>query len=426
MKPRHQLIFLAFLSLILIVLFITRNIWLSPLFQYISPRTAKIELIHTIIETISGLLAIISSAYTAYKGILLNRPDKVEQVELLVSTSLERFKTNLLGSKGKQIPWISRDEISSFDWSSNNHIVIIGRMKIGKTRVAVELIQRLIEDELSPDRIYDLSTSLRSYRSDSAKEYILRKLDRSLPAIFYIENLPIQYTGEALKTLTTVIGTLKGRCKYYFLITARSDQLKKEHLDWLDNNNFYTVKLSRLNESQIQELAIRAAKSLNLELEDSALPEFIEHSNGTPYHTILSLIRLSNHGNPQVDKKSAHEFTSKTLEDSWKDIRREIENIEPDSHFVFDAIASFYSAGVTPYENIIERYSKYLRVQKRGVASSLFYYRNYSTIINLLSNYDISIYGDIFNFPDAAVDDIKIEKLIACGAIGTFIERIIN
>jgi hypothetical protein len=357
---------------------------------------------------------------------LINRPEKVEQIELLAQTSLEKIRTNQLGSKGKQVSWVSREEISSFDWSNNSHVVITGRMKIGKTRVAIELIQRLIDDEFPPDRIYDLSTSLRSYGPDSAKEYILHKLDRSLPAIFYIENLPAQYSGEGLKTLTALLGALKGRCKYYILVTARSDQLKKEHQDWLDQNDFCRIKLNKLNESQIRELALKAAESLGLELKDSALSEFVEHSDGTPSQTILSLIRLSNQGNHQVYQKSAHEYASKTLEESWKNIRKEIAYIEPDSNFVFDAIATFYSASVTPYDRIIERYAKYLRAQKRRATSSLFFNRNYSVIIGLLSNYDISIQEGIFNIPDAAVEDIKIEKLRACGEIGKFIERMIK
>jgi hypothetical protein len=55
----------------------------------------------------------------------------------------------------------------------------------------------------------------------------------------------------------------------------------------------------------------------------------------------------------EINQQKAHYAASKSLLDSWKEVREEFQVIEPDSVYVMKALAIFSSAGVTPNEFMI-------------------------------------------------------------------------
>jgi tetratricopeptide (TPR) repeat protein len=403
MKRKETRISLV-ITVVLIVLFVTRQLWFPSIYQYLSPRQIKFETLHDLLETINGVIALISSLISIYL-LFFNRPSEPQKLELLVPLSLEKYNVDLLGKMGSRIEWFDRGVVSIDTLLGNKLLLIIGKRKVGKTREAFELIQKMINnDYISVDRVYDLSTSLRNYTPESARNYVLQIINRNAPNLFYIENLPTQYTGTGLKVLSAVVDALQDSHQdYYLIITARSDQLVDEHRQWIAKYIHDKVELHKISSQQVIDMVTKFTNNYEISLGDGAIEEFVDHSDGTTDQLVHSFLFIHNDKIKILDKQLAHEYALKSSLEMWRLIWGEMKNVDPDSAYVMKSIATFYRAGVEPYSNYIEKYANFLKVSQKALTVNNVS-KAFRIVIEKLKDNDITVEDGIIHIRDSMVD----------------------
>jgi tetratricopeptide (TPR) repeat protein len=404
MKRKETRISLV-ITIVLFVLFITRQMWFLPIYQYLSPRQIKFETLHDLIETINGVIALISSLISIYL-LFFNRPSEPQKRELLVPLSLEKYSIDLLGKIGSQVEWFDRGVVTIDTLLGNKHLLIIGKRKVGKTREAFELIQRMIDNNyISADRVYDLGASIRNYQPETARNYVLQIINRNAPNLFYIENLPRQCTGTALEVLSAVVDALQDSHQdYYLIITARSDQLADEHKQWIAKNIHNKVELHKISSLQVIDMVTRFANNNGISLDDGAIEEFVDHSDGTTDQLVHSFVFIHNDKIKVLDKQLAHEYISKSSLEMWVVIWGGMKNEDPDTEYVMKSIATFYRAGVEPYTNYIEKYANFLK-NKNNKLPIFNARKEFKIVIENLKANDITIKEGIIHIKDSMVDE---------------------
>ena len=144
-------------------------------------------------------------------------------------------------------------------------LVIVGRMKIGKTREALELIRRIIaHDLLSEERLYTLSPAFPFLSAEAIREGLRRKLTTSIPLLLFIDDLTFHYTGSSLELLSTTLSGLDSVKIPYILATARLDQMTEEVNSWLKHHHFHIITLPDLSIKQTRHLIANAVAFLSV------------------------------------------------------------------------------------------------------------------------------------------------------------------
>ncbi len=150
------------------VLFLARHLWQPWLFGVLFPRQQKLERIVNLLDAINGFAALFPLAYGAYKFFLT--PQEVKSVDYpkaLIPTSPKKILADV-SENPEEFTWQDRHIITTSDLQTYKKILIVGRMKSGKTREAAELIRRALGEELLiTSRIYDISQGMREIQPEA-------------------------------------------------------------------------------------------------------------------------------------------------------------------------------------------------------------------------------------------------------------------
>lgn len=147
-RASSRWVFWIFIGVMCVLLLLFRSLWQPWFFGTVLPRQQKLELIRSVFDILLGA-GIIPSLYKLYLFLFPPPPppEKLFSLEtILKPTSYDLILKDYIDKSGKEIRWIDRGVVTPGDLPGNPRLVIIGRMKMGKTREAAELIRRALAD----------------------------------------------------------------------------------------------------------------------------------------------------------------------------------------------------------------------------------------------------------------------------------------
>lgn len=420
MQRKHRWRLLLILFFVFGGLFLTRNQWQPWLFGLILPRQEKLEGIKLIIDLINASATLLTTIFL----LLLSKPKEKSfgNPKLLKETSPEKILTDYVSAKPDEISWLDRQILTTSDLRSHPRILLVGRMKSGKTREAAELIRKAISEEiLIPSRIYDITENIRSFPTLAIQSELDKELDRGTRVLFYVNDIPKQSTGNQIQVLSTYLKAVEKCSPGYFLATARSDHLEAnpDLKKWLDENDFTLIEMIPLTHGQRRSLIDECSRVLNIEIEEEAKRILINKSDGTPYHIILTFKFLAQEGFQKITPDQALVFATKTSGQIWTEIRQMLKQNEQAVVSLLEVLAVFHLANVNPYSDLIVELTASIELQKRGVFQSRAAMRGVKDAVNIVKPYGIYT-TSLFVFPDVAVETlvpanegkVRLEKLI--------------
>jgi tetratricopeptide (TPR) repeat protein len=390
-------------------LFFTRNLWQPWLFGIIFPRQQKLESIKLVVDLVNGIGALFPLLYGAYKFFLIKPKEKSSDFpKILTPTSPDKILTDYVSANPEEITWLDRQIVTTSNLRSHQCILLVGRMKSGKTREAAELIRKALSEEmLIPTRIYDITPGVRGFTPEVIQSALNRDLDRGTRVLFFINDLPKQSTGKQIESLTEFLKALEQCSPGYFLATARSDHLETnpELKKWLEQNDVKLIEMKPLEAAQRGFLVDELSRNHRIVIDEGAKKVLIEESDGTPYHLILATQYLAKEEVREITREQAEAVVSLSSQAIWTDIRNELKRIEPATVSLLEALAVFYHANVTPYYEIVLAYAAYLEGIKRRYLLPWVAGQKVNHAVKIVQPYGI-YYKSPFVFPDVAVETL--------------------
>ncbi|MGC1374624.1 MAG: tetratricopeptide repeat protein [Anaerolineales bacterium] len=423
MKTKRLLLVL----LIVLLLFLTSQWWVPWLLLILPAPSNKADFIQSLDSLFNIASALVSLALVAIGFIWIRgenqKKEKGDESPLRQITLDELRKRS--GSQGSRINWIDRGATKPGDLRAHGRIVIAGRMKLGKTREAAELIRRVIDDDqIAEDRIFEPSPTFRYFSREKLLD-ALKGIDPHAPILLLLDDFPFHYTGESLERLSDLLLGLQ-ICKSILIIaTARLDQLTDEHYAWLKSQKCHEIRLPDLNVEQTARILDSAIGIFNLQVDDDARTIFIENRDGTPELTLIALRHLHLQEVDQVTAEIARHTASESLTEVWAGTRRDIEKRYPAAKYLLDALSAFHSVKVRPSIYLVLEYANYLWHGQEGWGN-IRRMAALRKVLTYLSYFDFFMYFDVFMqdayiaVPDVVVDD-QINANVAGEKLGTFL-----
>jgi hypothetical protein len=170
---------LLLLPVLGIALWATWSLWLQPALStlaFIETHAGLFKGLDALIKILSafGTLAL---AYLAWALGWKKPPDQLRDMPPLQPVTPGEICARM--GRGGQAEWIDRHAtLLTHLCRPHGRLIITGRMKIGKTREAAELIRRAVDDDLvPPDRIYEPTPALRLLTGEGLRAALRRCLD---------------------------------------------------------------------------------------------------------------------------------------------------------------------------------------------------------------------------------------------------------
>jgi len=307
--------------------------------------------------------------------------------------------------QGGQVNWIDRGATNVGNLRAHGLVVITGRMKSGKTREAVELIRRAVTEELiNSGCIFEPSPKFPLVSTDKLQE--MMGLDLKMPALLFLDDLPYFYTGEMLERLTELLRTMRACKELYVVATARVDQLSEEHESWLDAQKFTRIPLADFDAAQTGRLVDSGAGVYGLQVDDTARSAFIEGRDGRPELILMGLRRLHAEGVRQVTGEMAQQIVQVSLAEDWARAKRYIEGIHPCAEYLFDALAAYHAARISPDTYFVMQYANHLWKKKKKPKKIWRRLNDLRAALNYLTNFEMADQGGIIVYPDFVVEGV--------------------
>ncbi len=349
-----------------IVLWLTRGWWLPAILAYLPLVEKRSDLLQALDALVSMAMLLFNAvlAYILWLSRSGKRDERAWEMEPLRPTTPQDIHERL--GRGGRVHWIDREATRLGDLRAHGRLIITGRMKLGKTREAAELISCAVaEDLVPPDRVYEPGPALRFLSQESLRTVLQRSLDPQMPVLIFVDDLPYHFHSTGLNRLAEALAAIRA-CKIaYVVATARTDQLTEAHRAWLEQYGFHTIELRDLSAEQIGRLVDAAASTFKLQVDNAARVKFVAGRDGTPELTIMGLRRLSAEGVIRVDQATARRVMRESLAEAWEETRRYIQDRVPAAGIILDALGTFHAAGVDAYTPLVLHYAAYLW-QQRG------------------------------------------------------------
>ena len=329
------------------------------------------------------------------------REEKAEETHLR-SVSLTELRERP-GKQGGQVNWIDRGATRVGDLRAFGRIIITGHMKMGKTREAVELIQKAVkDDQVKEARIFEPGPTFRFFKPNKLQE-ALKSIDQKEPILLFLDDFPFHYYGESSRRLSDLLQALKVCTDVLVVATARLDQMTDEHRSWLVKQKIHELPLPSMGEDQIGRLLDAATGIFNLQVDDDARTTFIKESDGTPELTLLCLRRLQLLGKTHITGEIAAQIAHESLAEAWAAARRYIQERHPTAEYLLDALATFHAAGVSKYTHFVLEYARNLS-QSKEPRQRFQRVRALKQALNYLINFDIVEREKQISAPDIAIE----------------------
>ena len=409
MKFRKRFYIALGLVILSILLFITREQWQSGFFNLIQLRQTKLEIIKLIIDILNGVLGIVPGIYVLIKLFFPEvQPEFSESV--LTPTTPDELLNKYVSIDWNQTTWINRQIVNTRDLRTNPFLVLSGPMKSGKSREAVELVRRSLQDGLcNSTHTFDITSSVRSVEPDYLLSQLNKKLDNASRTLFFFNEFPKDPTDKQLENIGKYLKALNKCSPGYFVSTIRSEYLvlNPKLRNWLENNHIQLFEMKLLEEDQASLLLDELLQHKGISLDSEIKQILIDNSNGTPYHLILIVQHLSTEGNfTNLTVEDAKKISSTKLDDIWIEIRSELKKNKSETESLLEALAVFYHSDVPPVYPLVLAYSEQIERKKRKFNNSWLIRRNLNKAIQIVKNYDIT-YHKTFIFPEVAVESLS-------------------
>ena len=193
-----------------------------------------------------GVLAILSKVLEYLEKLNKIIPfKKAWNDNLLEKIKLENIRESW-GASGK-VKFINRGATNRNSLIYHNKIIIIGKMKAGKTREAAEIIDWAITDNLiNEDQIYIPKKVMWSLENSQLKSKIKTQAAGKKLLVFLDEMArELEYFEE--EKWEALFNALKCCSEHFVVATGRSDKLNRDRIEWLKKQGFEIVELGDFN-----------------------------------------------------------------------------------------------------------------------------------------------------------------------------------
>ncbi len=277
----------------------------------------------------------------------------------LEMTGPEQLRAAL--GQGGRISWLDRKTADVGLLAEHGRVILVGPMRAGKTREAVEWTRRAVENELvRADRVFRLLPSFRLLDSDGLAAAFEQKAKTREPMLLFLDDLPGGLSDDLLARIGLAVRIAEKHCRLYAIASARPEHIRSGLRAWLEQHQFSTSDLPPLDAAGQGRMLDLAAGAFGLQVSDGARDLLIEHRDGTPDLPLLHMRRLRLEGAFQVSRERAGQLEPFGLEENWKAYRRCISDLQPDAGPILAALAVFHAGGVTAYAPLIRRFARRL------------------------------------------------------------------
>lgn len=349
---------LAFAYFALLALTELKPSWL-PAWPWLS--SAKVILV--------ALAAAIAMLGALYSNIFLrlaertesSRPPGVKQLRDESPLLPVTYDTLIKGlGNGGEIPWIKRGMASSSLLNEHDRIAVIGPMKSGKTREAIELIRIAVQNGLV-SAVFQPAGAINVIDPELLVSAVAVQLDR--PCLLFVDDIGAIQDEAYLDRLSTCIDTItRNRPDARFVITLQAERLAlSETLQgWVNKHRFHRVSPPDLTGEQRHELAESGTKTLGASLTPEAVAVLGNDAEIVRPWDIVWVLQAAL--DRKADKLPLTESDVETLlaegeQAVWARQRQTLIKAQPAAEQLLESIGTYFSAGVTPRESSILRYA---------------------------------------------------------------------
>jgi len=104
--------------------------------------------------------------------------------------------------RGGRVNWIDRGVTEVAHLRGHGRVVITGRVKVGKTREAVELMRRAVDEDLVPEgQIFELAPAYRLLTEGTLSTALRGAVVSDAPVLFLVDDLPRTPSGKVKKDI---------------------------------------------------------------------------------------------------------------------------------------------------------------------------------------------------------------------------------
>jgi tetratricopeptide (TPR) repeat protein len=335
--------------------------------------------------------------------------------------SLQELQERL--GRGGQVDWLDRGATQVADLRSRQRLAIVGRSQSGKTREALELMRRAVQQGLlAEDRILEPGPAFRLLSEEGLRAALRPCPDPPAAVLLFVDDLPARFYGRGLKQLDEALAALQECPLTYVLATARSEQLTADWQAWLGQQRFEVAELRDLNAEEAAALLDAAAARIEVALDGATRDALVAGQDGTSGWALGSLRRLRMEGGAKADGTAAHRIAQESMTATWAALRREIREEAPAVGPVLDSLATFYAAGVVAGTPLVLHYAARLWREGHGWRRLWPAMPALRRALAALAQLDVVACGGRVSCPEAAVEGVVAPEE-AWERLATFLEK---
>jgi len=326
--------------------------------------------------------------------------------------------------RGGRVNYLFRQVVDSDDLISHRRLVITGETGSGKTRTAVELVRRLIlEDIISPQGVF-VPVPAFQFLNRAELKAALEKIQSSHPVqLLFLDNLPGQVPDVALDLLSDLLTA----CEPALVIaTARTEDLWEPFRQWLEKEIFNEIRLQEPTKEQVKRLVDLAGGTFGLQINETARSVLADHLDPSPGRLLVAFQRLANRGVAYVTPDQVLPHTLGNVTDSSFAERTRLMEATPDCLFILEALAHFRSAHLQPDIPLVIQFAntlwKQAKLHSRFPQLSNHLPALYRSIPELAA-LDISQHDGLFEASQLVLDNISNPEIARQKLETFFLER---
>ena len=419
MKNKIESVILFFITITLVGLIWTRDIWVPQVFT----GNLVIILNNHNWDILWYLLALIPGAYGLIKLVLTSLEVQEKYFDLapiLKKVSAEQIVINYAANP--TFPWVDYGVIHTRDLTPYRPLLLIERAEMGRSRQAAELIRYFLSDKAPTTQIYDITRLPMQFPAEIIQDYLDRNLNRTIPAVFFINDCH-QYTPAQLKVLDLFFEIIQTYSCYYVLATARAEKITPEQEAWFKEKHFLVKEIKPLKKDQITRWVLAISDSFKTHLEENSIEAFGNHSDGTPAKIILAFRRLLENESKTITRDLVDQQCIQSLDEAWKEVRKEAMQKEPSTISLLKTLGIFYQAHIPAFTDLVMAYAEELELAKTPGPLKNKIHQKLSYSVHLLEPFGLQIVSDELVYPEMLLPpDLKSHEE-SIKALETFFEN---
>jgi tetratricopeptide (TPR) repeat protein len=265
--------------------------------------------------------------------------------------------------RGGRVSYLFRHVVDSNNLIHHRHLIITGETGSGKTRTAIELIRRLILEDIIPVGGVYVPDPAFQYLNRAELRGDIEKIQAAQPvSLLFIDNMPGKIPEYSLEILSDLISFCEPAL---VLVTARIEDLWEHHRRWLAHEAFLEIRLENLEKDQVKRLVDLASGAYNLQINDVARSVFADHLESSPGRLITAFQRLANRLTSYVTPDQVLPHTLGSTSDSLVNERTHLTEGDPASQCLLEALACFRAANLPLDVPFITQFAKSLWDESR-------------------------------------------------------------